>query len=340
MQDNLLDKLAATITDSQDLESLARPLLAILQEITDLESTFLTSVDLERNELTLVYTHNTGSLRIPEGQINPWCDTLCKRAKDEGVIHTDEADQLWSDNAIGQELGIVTYLSEPLCTSDGELHGTLCGASSSRHQLSGKNRRLLAMFGRLLTQQIERQRLIAQLQLENQQFSKAALQDPLTRIPNRRAMEQELTRTLANASRNQLQAHLAFIDLDDFKAINDKYGHDFGDRFLLMISANLKNGLREGDFIARYGGDEFVFFCTTTEGNSESQRQAIAHRLRSLTQGRFNIEQVELDYAGPSIGVVSALPEESDSQLLARADQAMYDEKATRRSAPGDDLEA
>ncbi|GGD01722.1 sensor domain-containing diguanylate cyclase [Halopseudomonas salina] len=335
MHDNFLDKLATTITDSQDLESLARPLLAILQEITDLESTFLTSVDLQRNELTLVYTHNTSSLQIPEGRINPWCDTLCKRAMDDGVIHTDAAHQLWPDNAIGRELGIVTYLSEPLCTSDGELYGTLCGASSSQRKISSRSRRLLSMFGRLLIQQIERERLIAQLQVENQRFSKAALQDPLTRIPNRRAMEQELTRTLANASRNQLQTHLAFIDLDDFKAINDRYGHDFGDRFLLEISANLTNRLREGDFVARYGGDEFVFFCATAQGSSESQRQAITDRLRSLTQGRFKIEDIELDYAGPSIGVVSALPNESGNQLLARADRVMYDQKAARKTASG-----
>lgn len=335
MQDNFLDKLATTIADSQDLESLARPLLSILQEITGLESTFLTSVDLQRNELTLVYTHNTSSLKIPEGHINPWCDTLCKRAMDDGVVHTDEADRRWPDNVIGRDLGIVTYLSEPLCTSDGELYGTLCGASSSRQQISSRNRRLLTMFGRLLTQQIERERLIAQLQVENRQFSKAALQDPLTRIPNRRAMEQELTRSLANAARNQLQTHLAFIDLDDFKAVNDCYGHDFGDRFLLRISANLTTGLREGDFVARYGGDEFVFFCTTAQGDSESQRQAITDRLRSLTQGRFKIEDIDLDYAGPSIGVVSALPDESGSQLLARADKAMYDDKASRKSASG-----
>lgn len=339
MQDILLDKLATTIADSQDLEALARPLLAILQEITGLESTFLTSVDAERNELTLVYTHNTGTMQIPEGKINPWSESLCKRAKDEDVIHTDQADTLWSDNAIGRELGVVSYLSEPLCTNDGEFYGTLCGASSSRQSLSSRNRRLLAMFGRLLTQQIERERLIAQLQTENHRFLKAALHDPLTGLPNRRAMEQELNRTLANASRTRLQAHLAFIDMDDFKIINDVYGHDFGDRFLLQISANLRKGLRKGDFVARYGGDEFVFFCTTPQGDSESQRQAIADRLKSLTQGRFDIEEHELDYPGPSIGVVTALPDESGNQLLARADQAMYGEKAIRKGACSEESE-
>jgi diguanylate cyclase len=339
MQDTILDQLAATIVDSHDIESLARPLLAILQEITGLESTFLTSVDVQNNELKLVFTHNTGSIQIPEGKINPWSDTLCKRASDEGVIHTDEADRLWADNAVGRELGIVTYLSEPLRSSDGEFYGTLCGASSSRQQLSSKNRRLLAMFGRLLIQQIERESLIARLQMENQQFVAAALQDPLTGIPNRRAMEQELSRTLANAARNQVQTHLAFIDMDGFKAINDNYGHDIGDRFLLMISANLTEGLREGDFIARFGGDEFVFFCTTTQGDAESQRQAIAERLRTLMQGRFHIEGLELDYDGPSIGIVSALSDESAPELLARADQAMYGEKTTRKGVSSGDLE-
>ncbi|TVP89859.1 MAG: sensor domain-containing diguanylate cyclase [Pseudomonadaceae bacterium] len=334
MHDDVLNKLAATINASQDLESLTRPLLEILQEISGLESTYLTSVNAGLSEQRVVYAYNSGSMLIPEGLSVPWSETLCKRALEEGVSYTDEADQRWAEVAAARELGIVTYLSEPLCAEGGELYGTLCGASRSPLPVSSKTRALLVMFARLLTLQIEREQLIKQLQAENRRFSEAALLDPLTGIPNRRALELELARAMASAGRNHLQVHLAFIDLDGFKAINDTYGHDAGDRFLLSFSASLNNGLRDGDFFARIGGDEFVFFCSSTQANSKTQRLAILRRLKKMTCGEFSIGEQVLSYAGPSIGMVSAQADEAAADLLKRADAAMYVEKQARKNTP------
>ncbi|MCL5043466.1 MAG: diguanylate cyclase [Gammaproteobacteria bacterium] len=332
MQDPVLDKLATTITESQDLESLTRPLLALLQELSGLESTYLTTIDPEQTEQHILFAHNVSKMQIPEGLSVPWSDTLCKRSLDEGIPYTDQADKRWETVIAARALNIVTYLSEPLCGDDGRLHGTLCGASSSRQPITDRTRQLLAMFARLLTLHIEREQLIQQLQDDNLRFNQAALLDPLTNIPNRRAMEQELARTLANAERNHLQVHLAFIDLDGFKAINDTYGHDAGDRFLLSFTSALNQGLREGDFIARVGGDEFIFFCSSALANSSSQRQAIIRRLRRLTQGQFSIGEQSLAYAGPSIGLISAHPHETWQDLLKRADAAMYQEKQARKA--------
>ncbi|MBS9403274.1 sensor domain-containing diguanylate cyclase [Halomonas sp. TRM85114] len=330
--DPVLAKLANTITENDGLENLTRPLLELLQLVTGLESTYLTSIDLERNNQCIIYSLNTREMRIPELLTVDWDDTLCKRALAEGVSYTDEVSSRWGDSKAARDLGIATYLSEPIRMGDGALYGTLCGASQSRVPLNPQAKQLLGMFSRLIGQQIERDLLVSRLRAENLTYSQYALQDPLTGIPNRRALHQELTRALANAGRTGLRVHVAFIDLDGFKAINDEHGHDLGDRLLIAIARSLESGMRTADFVSRYGGDEFVFFGTSSPGHDQEERGTIHQRLRDLTSGSFSLGTITLRYQGASIGVVSSSAEETDSDaLLVRADAAMYIEKQKRR---------
>lgn len=331
--DPILDKLSATISGSEDVESLVRPLLELLESVTGLESTYLTTIDRTNNVQSIVYARNTRTLNIPEGLSVPWDDTLCKRALDQNQRYVTDVGTRWGDSDAARALGIVTYLSEPIHIA-GELYGTLCGASSSRVEVLPENRRLILMFAHLIARQIERDRLFERLKDENRAFSQYALTDPLTGIPNRRALITELTRALANADRAGTAVHVAFIDLDGFKRINDMHGHDSGDRFLIQIAQALAGGMREGDFIARHGGDEFVMFGAACSDEYEASRAAIRERLERLTTGRFDLGTLSLDYAGASIGVVTSNPNERDCEaLLARADTAMYAVKKSRHAA-------
>lgn len=331
--DPFLDKLVAAVSDSEDLESLVRPLLGLLESVTHLESTYLTMIDLERNVQRIVFSRNTQALNIPEGLEVPWGDTLCKRALDEGRPFVDDVAGCWGDSDAARVLGITTYLSEPVYVAAGELYGTLCGASGARIQVMDDTRRLLQMFSQLIARQLERDRLLAQLKNENREYSRYALSDPLTGIPNRRALMSELARALANARRADTAVHVAFVDLDEFKAINDQHGHDAGDRFLIAIAQALVGGMRDGDFVARYGGDEFVVFGPATSDSHDASRAAIRERLQRLTTGRFSIGLQTLDYAGASVGVVTSGASERDGEaLLARADAAMYEAKKIRRA--------
>lgn len=322
----LLSQIARTTAEAETLENLTRPLLEVLEQISGLESTYLTRVDEVRGVQHVLFSRNAKEMQIPEGLSVSWGDTLCRRALEEKRSYCDDVPAVWGDSEAARALGIRTYVSQPVRHVDGALYGTLCAASHTSVPESMDTHRLLILFARLISHQVERERLMEGLRRSNAELTTQALTDALTGVANRRALIQELTRMLARAEREERRVLVAFIDLDGFKAINDQYGHDVGDQFLIHIASALQLGTRAGDYLARYGGDEFVV------ASPEEDPEALQQRLAALTVGRFITEGVTLDYAGGSVGVTTSHPGERDAEdLLARADEAMFAVKQQRR---------
>jgi diguanylate cyclase len=331
--DQVLDRLIEVVADADDLEAQVRPLLELLQSVTGLESTYLTAVHLERDEQEIVFASNRAPERfeIPEGLHVAWGDTLCKRALDEGRPFCDDVAGQWGDSEAARELGVATYLSEPVRIGDGELYGTLCAASGERHEVPEQARRLLRMFAALVARQVERDQLLVRLRAERRAFATAAMTDALTGLPNRRALTEALTRALANAARGAPSVVVAFADLDGFKQVNDRFGHDAGDRFLTQVARRWRDGLRDGDLIARIGGDEFVVLAFATGTDPEADTEALRARVAALATGVFDLGDAHLAYDGPSVGaVVSTGVDEDAAAVLRRADRAMYAVKLAR----------
>lgn len=328
----LLERLADTAADPRRLEAVVRPLLDLLEEVTGLESTYFTVIDERQGLQTVLHARNTRQLQIPEGLTVPWADTLCRRAIAEGRGFTADVAGCWGDSQAARELGICTYLSEPVRLVNGMLFGTLCAASERRVEVSDSTRHYIALFSDLIARYIESEKLLDILVNENQQLSQHALTDPLTGIPNRRALIQSLERLLGEAAERSTVLHVAFIDLDGFKEINDRFGHDAGDRFLIQIAAALDAGRGEGDVIARYGGDEFVWLCPVAGRDPARQRDALKRQLERLTQGTFQAGDDAIDYGGASVGVITTERDERDSRVvLQRSDTAMYARKQVRK---------
>ncbi len=296
--DKLIDQLAQAVNDSEDLESLVRPLLELLQAITGLESTYLTQIDQTHGTQRILYALNTGEMVIPEDLEVPWEDTLCKRALEEGRPYTNDVSACWNDSDAARALGITTYLSTPVRVHNDSVYGTLCGASAASVDISPQSQRLLTLFAQLIGWQLERDQLVRRLQSENRAYSQIALTDPLTGIMNRRALDNELTRAMAAADRGADPVYVAFIDLDNFKFINDEYGHDAGDRFLVAMSQQLISGLRDSDLLARYGGDEFVAIGSPATGDHAQGAAQFASRLEQLTTGTFDLGTLSIEYPG------------------------------------------
>ncbi|HEX8978816.1 MAG TPA: EAL domain-containing protein, partial [Parasulfuritortus sp.] len=163
-----------------------------------------------------------------------------------------------------------------------------------------------------------------------------ALTDPLTGLPNRRLMMDRLHHALVGISRSKQCCALLFIDLDKFKALNDSLGHDLGDEFLRQVAQRLSSCVREGDTVARHGGDEFVVILEKV-GECPDQAailaRSIGEKIATALDPPFKLDGH--DYLGSaSIGAtVFNDPHDAPDELLKRADMAMYEAKTAGRNA-------
>ncbi len=162
-----------------------------------------------------------------------------------------------------------------------------------------------------------------------------AFYDPLTDLPNRRLMKDRLQQALVASGRSQREGALMFIDLDRFKEINDTLGHDKGDRLLQRAALRLVACVREGDTVARIGGDEFVVMLPP--GLSESPEEsavlaeAIGDKILKSMREPYDVDGLVL-HVSASIGIALFGDQPTSvEELLKRADQAMYQAKAAGR---------
>ncbi len=178
-----------------------------------------------------------------------------------------------------------------------------------------------------------------------EQVRQLAFYDPLTHLPNRRLLGDRLTQTLANGKRTGLYCALMFLDLDNFKPVNDKHGHEAGDLLLQEVANRLKGCVREIDTVARFGGDEFVVVLselnadktistTQARGVAEKVRAILAepHKLKVSQEGKEG-RTVE-HHCSVSIGVVVFINHEaSPEDVLKWADDTMYQAKIAGRNS-------
>lgn len=152
-----------------------------------------------------------------------------------------------------------------------------------------------------------------------------AYYDPLTNLPNRTLFQQLSKQMLARAERNQKKLAVLFIDLDNFKSVNDRCGHELGDDLLKTIAGRMKTELRAGDLLCRMGGDEFV---SVLEINAEEEASAAAKRINAIVSRPLIHNSQEFSIRS-SIGIsIYPTDDEDIESLIRNADRAMYRAKA------------
>jgi diguanylate cyclase (GGDEF)-like protein/PAS domain S-box-containing protein len=163
---------------------------------------------------------------------------------------------------------------------------------------------------------------ISQIKAHEEELDRAAHYDPLTGAPNRRLLADRLTQSIARADRSELSLAVCYLDLDGFKAVNDRYGHSAGDKLLLAVTENLKQVLRADDTLARLGGDEFVLLLSDI--GSPEECSLILERVLLSVNKPTELEGNTVAVSA-SIGVSLYPQDHGDADILMRhADQAMY----------------
>lgn len=187
-----------------------------------------------------------------------------------------------------------------------------------------------------VTNYVAAQTDISHRKAAEKQIMELAYYDSLTKLGNRRLLLDELQRALNVSSNTSHYGAILFIDLDNFKAINDTEGHDIGDKLLQQVALRLNSCARGNDTIVRLGGDEFVLVLTELGAHLEGATQMakkIAEQILSALNAPYNLNG-NLHYNSPSIGIsLFGIEHETPNELLRRADLAMYHAKASGRNA-------
>ncbi|MGJ7527545.1 diguanylate cyclase domain-containing protein [Variovorax sp. GB1P17] len=181
---------------------------------------------------------------------------------------------------------------------------------------------LTQAFNRLLAKLVDNQQALAHL----------AHHDTLTGLPNRKLLDERLQQALVRARRHAHQVAVLYLDLDGFKALNDTFGHEAGDKALREIARRLQALVRQTDTVARIGGDEFVLLAADFAEGPEQGALTLAQRCIDAIAQPLQLVHSET-VIGASIGIALGSGNETPQDLLAAADKAMYRAKQSGRGS-------
>jgi diguanylate cyclase (GGDEF)-like protein len=161
---------------------------------------------------------------------------------------------------------------------------------------------------------------------DNNELTRMALTDNLTGLSNRTHMNQILRQEYSRFERHNQRFGIIMLDIDHFKHVNDKLGHDTGDRVLKKLAAIIASAIRTSDYVARWGGEEFLICCTTIE---EADLLPIAETIRQLVA---NTEFEQVGQITASLGCAAIVKGETINELIKRSDIALYEAKNNGRN--------
>jgi diguanylate cyclase (GGDEF)-like protein len=224
-----------------------------------------------------------------------------------------------------EDLGLQSYVAVPLLSSSRPLGLVLCSHSGAPRTWTAEERQLvtqIALEGSLV---VENAVLRAAEHEWLDRLTQQAFHDSLTKLPNRALFSDRLQHALDRMTRRQESIAVLFLDLDEFKPVNDSFGHDAGDRLLIAVGRRLQSCLRPEDTIARLGGDEFTVLLEDITDVRYAIR--VAERIAEALKEPFQLDGNEVSVTA-SIGIaVGSGREGTPDELVRNSDRAMYEAK-------------
>jgi diguanylate cyclase (GGDEF)-like protein len=256
--------------------------------------------------------------------------TVAARENRTIIIRDLESDLNWGtfrEHALA--CGLRACWTTPLQSSAHKVLGTLVLYHREPFEPMVEEQELVNDYARILGIAIERHQ-------SEERIQQLAFYDPMTQLPNRQLLMDRLGQRLSASARSPQNAAILFIDLDNFKMLNDTHGHDIGDLLLVEVAHRISAAVRESDTVSRLGGDEFVVIIDELDENAEqaaAQVRIVCEKLIALFSQSFLLNGY-VHHATPSIGIAlfNGSTQTSVDELLRRADLAMYRAKDSGRN--------
>lgn len=225
-----------------------------------------------------------------------------------------------------------SFIGIPLVLNDGVHFGTLCAIANVGDRFARNDVELLTVLGRVIINELDREVMQQEMQQRNEDLLRHnrrlrvdAFTDALTGVSNRRGFERALAREWKLSHRGTVESFLVLIDLDEFKSVNDHFGHAAGDEMLRLCARALTDAGRETDVIGRIGGDEFAAIligCATSD-----EAQVFAERASERLEEFLRDNDAKVTFSAGHQGLADS---PSPLRAMELADQAMYWQKRTR----------
>jgi diguanylate cyclase (GGDEF)-like protein len=233
--------------------------------------------------------------------------------------------------AAAREMGIAGYAGVALLAPDGGSLGILCVFENAPRDWAEEELRILSTLGAIGATEVSLRRRLIDQENVKEQLKHDTLHDSLTGLPNRAFFTERLRHAVQRSRRHKEDMFaVLFLDLDNFKVVNDSVGHQSGDELLCMVARRLEACMRGGDMVARLGGDEFAVLLERISDVSDAAR--VAERIHGQLTAPVNLGGYEV-FTSASVGIaLSSSATDLPDVLLRSADMAMYRAKKRGRS--------
>lgn len=283
-------------------------------------------VQLHDGQFNVIKTSSNENNFLHKGDSWSWDATsFCRHMiENETDLYINDAiaHEFWRHAPPVAEGEVRSYCGVPLYWPDGKPFGSICVIDTKSTSYSVTMNKLLSQLARLITSDLK-------MFEDFQTLQDLVLTDDMTDVLNRRGLSILGEQKLKDAKRYQSSVGVIYLDIDNMKLVNDKFGHQAGDDCIVTLATVLKENFRESDVIARVGGDEFIVI---SQVGSRLELGALAARVEQkyadLVRGSTRLELSSVSYGTSVIDCYSSLPFD---ELLAEADRNMYQHKQTKR---------
>jgi diguanylate cyclase (GGDEF)-like protein len=288
----------------------------LLRRVLDVDLAGVLKLQPEGDEFLIVAgaglrEEHIGTARVPAGYGSQSGYTL---ATGTAAVVTDWREETrFAKSGVADEYGSLSGATV-LIRAKGQPYGVLGIQTGTVREFSPEDVSFMQAIANVLANAIERR-------TSEDRTRHEALHDPLTGLPNRNLFLDRLEHALAQASRHEASVAVLFLDLDQFKLVNDGLGHAAGDELLASVAPRLEQALRPGDTVARFGGDEFAILVEDISNERDATR--VAERIAETLTRPFILRRRE-HFVSASIGISIGSGHEEPGALIRDADAAMY----------------